>query len=109
MVYSRYITVSILLKGGGGGGCGGGGGGDDDNNNNNNNNNNHNCTKETEKLGKYRDFEIKVSRMWKVRKFVSVITGALGTIKKLLPGHLLAIELQQITLMSPAHICKVPG
>jgi len=31
-------------------------------------------TKETEKLSKYKDLEIKVSRMWKVRtKIVSVI------------------------------------
>jgi len=45
-------------------------------NNNINNKHYHNnsCTKETEKLGKYRDLEIKVSRMWKVRtKIVSVI------------------------------------
>jgi len=46
--------------------------------------------------------------MWKVRtKFVPVVTGALGTIKKgldenvqLLPGHPSATELQKITLMS---------
>jgi len=38
---------------------------------------------ETEKLRKYKDLEIEVSRMWKVRtKVVPVITGALGTIKK---------------------------
>jgi hypothetical protein len=72
--------------------------------------------KETEKLSKYK--ETKVSRMWKVRtKIVPVITGAQGTIKKrsdqnlqLLPGHLSAIELQKITLMSTAHtICEVLG
>jgi len=59
-------------------------------------------TKETEKLKK---------------KIVSVIIGALGTIKKglyqyllLLPGQPLAIELQKITLMSNAHsICRVLG
>jgi hypothetical protein len=57
-------------------------------------------TKETEKLK---------------TKIVSVIIGALGTIKKglyqillLLPGHPLAIELQ--TLMSTAYcICRVLG
>jgi hypothetical protein len=44
------------------------------NNSNNNNNNYHSCTKETEKLGKYRDLEIKVISMWKMRtKIVSVI------------------------------------
>jgi hypothetical protein len=71
-------------------------------------------TKETEKLSKYKDVEIEVSRVWKVRtKIMPVITGALGTIKKvldqniqLLPGHLLAIVLQTITLMSPAHIIR---
>ena len=48
--------------------------------------------------------------MWKVRtKIVPVINGALGTIKgldqnlQLLSGHLLATELQKITLTSTAH------
>ena len=52
-------------------------------------------TKETEKLSKYKDLEIEVCRMWKVRtKIVPVITGALGTSKmgldqnlQILPGH----------------------
>jgi hypothetical protein len=52
--------------------------------------------------------------MWKVRKkIMPVVNGALGTIKKLLdqnlqllPGHLLAIVLQMITLMSAAHIIR---
>ena len=45
-------------------------------------------TKETEKLGNYKELEIEVSRMWKM----------------------LAIKLQKITLMSTAHIiCKVLG
>jgi len=71
-------------------------------------------TKETEKLSRYKDVEIKVNRMW--TKIMPVITGALETIKKvldqnlqLLPGHLLAIVLQ-IVLMSVAHIiCKCWG
>ena len=58
-------------------------------------------TKETEKLSKYKDLEMKVSRMWKERrKTVPVITGALGKINKgldknlqLLPGHPSATEL----------------
>jgi hypothetical protein len=46
-------------------------------------------TKETEKLSKYRDMEIAVKRMWKVRtKILSVVTGALGTIKKGLDQNL---------------------
>jgi len=60
-------------------------------------------TKETENLSKYKDLEIKVSRMRKVRtKTVPVVTTALGTIKKgldqnlrLLPGYLLATVLQR--------------
>ena len=56
--------------------------------------------------------------MWKVRtKIVSVIIGALGTIKKgldqnlqLLPSHPSVTELQKVTLMSTAHsIRKVLG
>jgi len=58
-------------------------------------------TIETEKLSKYKDLEIAVKWMWKVRtKIVSVIIGALGTIEKaldlnlqLLPGQPLAIVL----------------
>jgi len=75
-------------------------------------------TKETEKLSKYKDLEIEVSRMWKVRtKTVPIINGASDTIKKgldqklqLLLSHPLATELQKITLMCTAHIiCKMLG
>jgi hypothetical protein len=70
-------------------------------------------TQETE-TKQFKDLEIEVSRMWKVRtKIVPVIIGALGTIKvgldqnlQLLPGHLSAIELQKIALMSTAHIIR---
>ena len=52
-------------------------------------------TKENEKLSKYKDLEIEVSRMWKLRtKIVPIMTGDLATTKKgldrnlqLLPGH----------------------
>jgi len=52
--------------------------------------------------------------MWKVRiKIVSVITGALGTIKmgldqnlQLLPGHPSTIELPKITPMNTAYIIR---
>ena len=71
-------------------------------------------TKETEKLTTYKNLEIEVSRMWKVRiKIVPVIIGALGTIKRgldqnlqLLSGHLSAVELKKITLMGTAHIIR---
>ena len=68
-----------------------------------------------EKLSKYKDLEIEVSRMWKVMaKIVPYIIGALGTVNRglhqtfqLLPHHLLVTELQ-ITLMCTAHkICKM--
>ena len=70
-------------------------------------------TKETEKLSSYKDLEIGVSRMWKVRtKIVPVITGALGTVRKgldqnlqSLPDHPSALGLQ-ITLMSTTHIIR---
>ena len=83
-------------------------------NNNNNNNNSKVNTKETEKLSKYNDLEIQISRIWKVRtKFVPVIIGALGTIEKgldqnlqLLPGHSSATEVEKITLMTTAHIIR---
>jgi hypothetical protein len=68
-------------------------------------------TKETDKLSKYKDVEIKLGGMWKVRaEVVPAIIGALGTIKKglnqnlqLLPGHPSALELQKIPLMTTAH------
>ena len=37
-------------------------------------------TKENEKLSKFKDLEMEVSRMWKVRTTVPVMTEALGTI-----------------------------
>jgi hypothetical protein len=74
-------------------------------------------TKETEKLSKYKDLEMAVRRMWKVRtKIVPVIIGALGTIKKgldqslqFLSGHLSATELQKITMSTAHSIRKVYG
>jgi hypothetical protein len=72
-------------------------------------------TTEIEKLTKYKDLDIEIRRMWKVRtKIMPVIIADSATIKKqnlqLLPGQLLAIDLQKITLMSMVHvICKVLG
>jgi hypothetical protein len=62
----------------------------------------------------FKDLEIKVSRMWKVRtKIMPALIGALGTIKmgldqnvQLLPGQSLAIELQKVPLMSTAHCIR---
>jgi hypothetical protein len=40
-------------------------------------------TKETEKLSKYKHLKIEISKMWKEKtKYVPVINGTLGTIKK---------------------------
>jgi hypothetical protein len=65
--------------------------------NNNNNNNKQACLviniaipydsnvdkKDPDKLNKYKDLAIEVSRMWKVRtQIVPVIIGALGTIRR---------------------------
>ena len=40
-------------------------------------------TEEFEKLGKYKDPEIEIAKMWKIKtQTISVIVGALGMIKK---------------------------
>ena len=67
-------------------------------------------TQKNEELSTYKDLEIEVSGMWKLMtKTVQFIIGRLEIIKKrldqnlqLVPGHLSAIELQKITLMSTA-------
>jgi len=64
--------------------------------------------------GIYKDLNIAVSRMWKLRtKIVPVVIGVLRKFKKgldqnrqLLPGHPSAIGLRKITLMSSAHIMR---
>jgi hypothetical protein len=75
------------------------------------NNSNFN-TRDTEKLRKCKNLEIEVSRMWEMRtKIVPFVIVGSGTIKKeldknlqLFPAHLLATELQKVTLMGTAHI-----
>ena len=70
--------------------------------------------KEFEKLSKYKDLEIEVSRMWKVKtQIIPVIVGALGMIKKGtqkylndIPGNLSLTEIQKIVLNSTAHILR---
>ena len=67
--------------------------------------------KETGKLSPYKELDIAVSWMWKVRtKTVPVAIEALGTVTKgldqnlqLLPGHWSAKELQKVTLMNTAY------
>ena len=68
--------------------------------------------KKLKKQSKYKDLEIEFSRMWQVSTAnMPVEIGVLGTIKtglyqnlQLHPGHLSAIELYKITVMSTAHI-----
>ena len=70
--------------------------------------------KVTEKQSKYKDLEIKTSRMWGMRtETIPVIIGALGAIKKGLetyleriPGQISISELQKITLLGTAHILR---
>ena len=70
--------------------------------------------KEFEKLSKYKDLEIEITKMWKMNtKTISVIVGALGKIKKQtqkyvnqIPGNLSLAEIQKIVLNSTDHILR---
>jgi len=70
--------------------------------------------KEVEKLSKYKDLEIEISRMWGMKTTtVPVVIGALGLIKKGLdkriqqiPGNPTIPELQKIVLLGSAHIIR---
>lgn len=67
-----------------------------------------------EKLSKYKDLEIEISKMWHMKtETLPVIIGALGVIKKGLekytekiPGNVCIYELQKITLLGTAHILR---
>ena len=93
------------------------------NNNNRNNNNNNNVAvsadknislKEFQKLCKYKDLEIEVTKMWKLKiKTIPVVIEALGMIKKgtrnfidQIPGKPSLQEMQKILLTSTAHILR---
>ena len=71
--------------------------------------------KEFEKLAKYKDLEIELAKMWKMKTIITVpvICGALGMIKKgtqyhidKIPGKLHLTEIQKITLNGTAHILR---
>ena len=70
--------------------------------------------KEFEKLSKYKDLEIEIAKMWKMKtKTIPVILGALGMIIKgtqkyvsEIPGNLSLAEIQKIVLNSTAHILR---
>ena len=70
--------------------------------------------KEVEKLSKYKDLEIEVTKMWEMKtSTVPIVVGALGLIKRGLekcvsqiPGHIRIEELQKIALLGNAHILR---
>ena len=67
-----------------------------------------------EKLSKYKDLEIKVTKMWHLKvATLSVVSGALNVVAKTVSNYVLQIlgaptlpELQKITLMGTAHILR---
>ena len=71
-------------------------------------------TKVSEKLSKYKDLEIEITRMWRIKaEIVSVVVGALGVIKKgseklvkEIPGNIYLWEIQKTTLLGMAHILR---
>ena len=67
-----------------------------------------------EKLSKYKDLEIEVTKMWHLKtKTLPVVISALGIVAKTasdyvsqIPGAPSLTELQKITLMGTAHILR---
>ena len=67
-----------------------------------------------DKLSKYKDLQIEIQKMWKLKtSIIPVVIGALGAIKKetqnfldLIPGIPILTELQKITLMGTARILR---
>ena len=70
--------------------------------------------KEFQKLFKYKDLEIKVTKMWKLKtKTIPVVIRALGMIKRdtqnfieQIPGKSTLQEMQKIVLTNTAHILR---
>ena len=70
--------------------------------------------KEFQKLSKYKDLEIEVTKMWKLKtRTIPVVIGTLGMIKKgtqnfidQIPGKPSLQEIQKIVLSSAAHILR---
>ena len=70
--------------------------------------------KELEKLSQYKDLEIEIVKMRKMKtKAIPVIVGGLGMIKKgtqkyinEIPGNLFLAEIQTVVLNSTAHILR---
>ena len=70
--------------------------------------------KEFQRFSKYKDFEIEVTKMWKLKtKTIPVVIGALGMIQKgtqnfidQIPGKPSLKEMQKLVLTSTAHILR---
>ena len=70
--------------------------------------------KEIEKLPKYKELEVEVTKMWQMKtSTVPIVVGALGLIKSSLEkyvsqilGHIRIEELQKIALLGSAHILR---
>ena len=72
------------------------------------------AAKVIDKMSKYKDLEIEVSKMWKLKvKTIPVVVGALGLVKKgteelinMIPGNPSLREVQKIVLTSTAHVLR---
>ena len=70
--------------------------------------------KAAEKLSKYKDLEIEITKMWGLKTItVPVVVGALGVVKKgikkhvdKIPGKINITELQKIALLGSSHILR---
>ena len=70
------------------------------------------ATAEFKKLSKYKDLEIEIPKMWKMKTFITpVIIGALGMVRKgtqkfidSIPGKVSLPEIQKIAINGTAHI-----
>ena len=75
----------------------------------------HNTSvKVSEKISKYKDLEIEISRMWSMKtETIPVVIGALGLVKKgmdtyveRIPGNISMYEVQKTALLGTAHILR---
>ena len=72
------------------------------------------ASKEVEKISKYKDLEIEISKMWSMNTIViPVVIGALGLMRKginryveQIPGNIRVEELQKTVLLGTAHLLR---